>query len=116
MTTAQLADEVVQDIRYGLRTLARTPSFTAAVVATIALAVGASSAMFAVVNGIVLRPLPFPDSARALMLCETNASIGDHCGASPANVADWASASRALDSAGVGRSEPFIGRDSTGSY
>ena len=116
MTTAQLADEVGQDIRYGLRTLARTPSFTAAVVATIALAVGASSAMFAVVNGIVLRPLAFPGSARALMLCETNASIGDHCGASPANVADWAGASRALDSAGVGRSEPFIGRDSTGSY
>ena len=116
MTTARLAEEMAQDVRYGLRTLARTPSFTAAVVATIALAVGATSAMFTVVNGIVLRPLPFPDSARALMLCETNASIGDHCGASPANVADWAGASRALDSAGVGRSEPFIGHDSTGTY
>ena len=116
MTAVRLADEVVQDVRYGLRTLARTPSFTAAVVATIALAVGATSAMFAVVNGIVLRPLPFPASARALMLCETNASIGDFCGASPANVADWASASHALDSAGVGRSEAFIGRDATGTY
>jgi putative ABC transport system permease protein len=116
MTPARLVDDVVLDIRYAIRTLARTPSFTTAVVATIALAVGATSAMFAVVDGIVLRPLPFPDSARALMLCETNASIGDHCGASPTNVADWASASRALDSAGVGRSEPFIGRDSTGSY
>jgi putative ABC transport system permease protein len=116
MSIRRLADDVVQDIRYALRTLARTPSFTAAVVATVALAVGATSAMFAVVDAIVLRPLPFPDSARALMLCETNASIGDHCGASPANVADWATASRALDSAGVGRGEPFIGRDATGSY
>jgi putative ABC transport system permease protein len=116
MTTVRLVDDVVQDIRYGFRTLMRAPSFTAAVVATIALAVGASSAMVAVVNGIVLRPLPFSDSARALMLCETNASIGDHCGASPANVADWAAGSRTLDSAGVARSEPFIGRDSTGTY
>ena len=50
------------------------------------------------------------------MLCETNASVGDHCGASPANVADWARTVRALDSAGVARGEPFIGRDATGTY
>ena len=88
MRIRRLVEEVVQDVRYGLRTLARAPSFTVTVVATIALAVGATSAMFAVVDGIVLRPLPFQESARALMLCETNASIGGHCGASPANVAD----------------------------
>ena len=90
MTPLRFASDVAQDIRYAIRTLARTPTFTLAVVATIALAVGATSAIFTVVNAVVLRPLPFPESARALMLCETNASVGDHCGASPANVADWA--------------------------
>ncbi len=116
MTALRFASDVAQDIRYAVRTLARTPTFTVAVVATIALAVGATSAIFTVVNAVVLRPLPFPESARALMLCETNASVGDHCGASPANVADWARTVRALDSAGVARSEPFIGRDASGTY
>jgi putative ABC transport system permease protein len=116
MAHVQLVDDILHDIRYAFRTLARTPSFTAAVVATVALAVGATTAMFTVVNAVVFRPLPFPDSERTVMLCETNASIGDWCGASPMNVADWARNNRTLESAGVARTEPFIGRDASGSY
>ena len=103
-----MLDTLLREVRVSLRTLAKTPSFTAAVVATIGLAVGATTAMFAVVDGVLLRPLPFPGSGHVVALCETNPSIGDHCGASPANVTDWDRDSGALDGAGVARTEPFI--------
>jgi len=53
-----------QDLRYGWRALRRTPAFTAVAVATLALAIGANSAVFTVVNGVLLAPLPFRDPGR----------------------------------------------------
>ena len=105
---AGMLETLTQDVRFAVRTLAKTPGFTAAVVATIALGVGATTAIFTVVNGIVLRPLPFPGSDRAIMICETNPSMGSWCGASPPNLADMARASSTLEAAGLARSEPFI--------
>jgi len=111
-----MGQTILQDLRFALRTLAKSPGFTAAVVATIALGIGATTAIFTVVNAVLFRPLPFPQSERAVMFCETNPSVGDWCGASPPNVADWARAARSLDSAGVARTEPFIGRDGSRAY
>src|SRR5881392_3644750 len=53
-----------QDLRYGWRALRRTPAFTAVAVATLALAIGANSAVFTVVDSVLLQPLPFPDPGR----------------------------------------------------
>jgi len=106
---AGMLETLIQDARFAVRTLAKTATFSAAIIATIALGVGATTAIFTVVNGIVLRPLPFPDSEQVVMLCETNPRT-DWCGASPPNVADMARASRTLESAGVGRTEPLIGQ------
>lgn len=111
-----MIDRVLGDIRFAFRTLLKAPTFTAAVIATIALAVGATTSIFAVVDNILLRPLPFPDSERVVALCETNAATGGWCGASPMNVADWAHMTRALDSAGVARTEPFIAQGGTEKY
>src|SRR5579863_805784 len=96
---------LMQDARFAVRTLAKTPTFTAAAVLTIALGIGAATSIFTVVDRIVLRPLPFPNSERVVMLCETSPQVEHYCVASPANVADWTRSVPALETAGVARGE-----------
>ena len=82
--------QLVQDVRYAVRILLRTPSFTFVVVLTLALGIAANTAIFSVVNGVLLRDLPFPDSDHIVTLWENNAVDGlERDDVSPANFLDW---------------------------
>jgi len=83
------AEQVLRDLRLGLRTLKRTPGFTFIGIAIVALGIGASAAMFTVVRSVLLRPLPFPDSGRLLAVHEDVAGFSPNNVVSPAMYAEW---------------------------
>jgi putative ABC transport system permease protein len=81
---------ILQDVRYGARMLLKRPAFALFSIATLALGVGATTAIFSVVNGVLLRPLPFSEPERILTLWENNIKDGiERDDVSPANFFDW---------------------------
>jgi len=79
-----------QDIRYGIRTLSRSRAFTAVAIVTLALGIGANTAIFSVVNAVLLRPLPYPNPERLALVWERNVAIGkDRDPVAPLNFLDW---------------------------
>ncbi len=76
-------ETLIKDIRYGLRSLAKRPGFTALAIITLALGIGASTAIFSVVDGVLLRPLPYPDAEQIVQVREVNARGGKMAFAEP---------------------------------
>jgi len=81
-------EHFLQDLKYCVRTLRHQRAFTVAAVATLALGIGATTAVFSVVNAVLLRPFPFPDADRIVLFMNTSPN-GSGPGASPAKFAHW---------------------------
>ncbi|MGH9774448.1 MAG: ABC transporter permease [Candidatus Acidiferrales bacterium] len=87
-----------QDIRFGLRMLRKNPGFAAIAVLTLALGVGANTALFSVVEAVVLRPLPFPDQNRLVLVWGTNRNLElARAIISPPNYFDWKQQSNSFE-------------------
>ncbi|HYM25381.1 MAG TPA: ABC transporter permease, partial [Vicinamibacterales bacterium] len=95
---------LLNDLRYAARTMRRSPMFTAAVVLTVALAIAANTAIFSVVNAVLLRPLPFEQPARLMQVAEKNDRLNvSNYGASVLNFLSWREQQEAFeDLAAVG--------------
>lgn len=92
----------MQDIRYAYRTLRRSPGFAALVIAILALGIGANTAVFSVVNSVLLRPLPYPHSERLVLIWETNPRLHiEREGPSGPNFLDWRDQNRSFEDMGL---------------
>ena len=92
-------DECARDFRYALRMLKRSPGFTAVAVLTLALGIGANSAIFSVVDAILLRPLPYPEPERLVRIWESSAKYDSPRNVvNPLNFLDWRDHSQSFES------------------
>jgi len=87
---------LLQDLRFGMRTLGKTPGVTVVAVIALALGIGANTAMFSVVNGVLLRPLPYAEPGRLLMLYTSMPQFREASVSYP-NFLDWQQRSRSFD-------------------
>lgn len=88
VSTMEWFESVLSDVRYALRTFRRMPAFTTVATITLALGIGATSAMFTLVNGILLQPLPYPNAERLVSLLQSYPEKGlDSWGISQVNIA-----------------------------
>src|SRR5688572_25572559 len=91
-------EQSLQDVRHGLRTLWRRPMFAAVAVTTLAVSIGANTAIFSVLNAALLRPLPFPEPERLVAVYSVNRVLGTPPAAvSPADFRDWREQARSFE-------------------
>ncbi|HEV2388850.1 MAG TPA: ABC transporter permease [Candidatus Acidoferrales bacterium] len=98
---------LLQDVKYGLRVLARSPGLTAVAVITLALGIGANAAIFSVVNGVLLRPLPYPDPGRLVMLYGSSSRFHE-MSVSYLDFKDWQRESRSFSTMAIFRRADFL--------
>src|SRR3954453_14448885 len=93
-------DTIWQDIRYGARGLRRNPGFSTTAILSLVLGIGSSVAIFTVTDNLLLRPLPYPDAGKLVMVGEYNLrrKTGDHNVVSPGNYLDWVKQNEVFES------------------
>ncbi|HYL05573.1 MAG TPA: ABC transporter permease [Thermoanaerobaculia bacterium] len=100
--TGAWLDTLALDLRYGVRMLVRSPGFTAVALLALALGIGANTAIFSVVDGVLLRALPYPDAGRLMLVSRhfsgSNFPFGNLC---LADYVDWRAANRAFEAPAV---------------
>src|SRR5256714_13917512 len=82
-------DSIIKDIRYGLRSLLKRPGFTAIALVALALGIAANTAIFSLVNAVILRPLPFPDPDRLVWVFGNIRNGGNRASIAPLDFLDY---------------------------
>jgi putative ABC transport system permease protein len=100
-------DNLLQDVRYGLRVLKRNPGFAATAILTLALGIGATTAIFSVVDAIVFKPLPFPNAQRLVRIRSTVAATGTGSVASYPDFQDLRARNHVCDDMAAVRTNDF---------
>lgn len=101
---------LLQDLRYGVRMLGKRPGFTLVAVLTLALGIGANTAIFSVVNAVLLNPMPYRDADRLVQFWETNPlKSWTQATVAPANLFDWQKQSQSFDEIAA-----YMGSDKSG--
>src|SRR5579862_4928972 len=99
-------DTFFQDVRFAIRMLLKSPGFTAIAMLTLALGIGVNSALFSIVNGVLLNPLPYKDPARIMAIYQ-HAYDFEKSSISYPNFLDWQAANHTFESIGAYRSDNF---------
>lgn len=95
-------ERLVQDVRYGLRVLIKSPGFTAVAILTLALGIGANTAIFSVVNGVLFNPLPYPHPEQLVAIHESKPNFMDGAISYP-NFLDWQKENNSFSAMAVSR-------------
>src|SRR5215471_18681780 len=91
---------ILRDVRYAIRQLIKAPGFSLVAILTLALGIGATTAIFRVVNGVLLRPLPYPDSGALVRVNEIVPQYG-RFSVAPATFLDWRQQNSVFDAIGA---------------
>jgi putative ABC transport system permease protein len=102
-----MMEALFQDLRYAFRTLGRNPGFSLVVVLILAFGIGANTAIFSFVNGVLLTSLPFPEPDRLILLAERNPEKPRSGPVSPRNLEDWEKQSKTIEQFGAWRDWRF---------
>ncbi len=99
--------KLLQDVRYGVRVLLKSPGFALVAVLALALGIGANTAIFSVVNGVLLRPLPFKTADRLVFMSEWSQQVPNMSVSYP-NFLDWQAQATSFDALAAFRSNGFV--------
>jgi predicted permease len=113
MRRVNYIEDFFQDVRYGLRMLAKNPGFTAVAVLTLALGIGANTAIFTFVDAALLKPLPYPDPNQIAFIAERPPHTADLVQVHPLNFLEWQARARSFEALALIQSIPvnMVGPD-----